>query len=56
MRLNYISFEGIETFMGVIGKYEKIKESGKRAPPCTKVGFSVYFEDRSGKKEAIMVK
>jgi hypothetical protein len=31
-------------------------EAGKRAPPCTKVGFSVYFEDRSGKKEAIMVK
>ncbi|MEH6907207.1 hypothetical protein [Neobacillus drentensis] len=42
--------------MGVIGKNLKIKEIRKSAPSCTKVGFSVYFEDRSEKKKAIMDK
>lgn len=42
--------------MGVIGKNFKIVETRERVPSCTKVGFSVYFEDRSEKKKAIMDK
>jgi hypothetical protein len=54
--MNHISFEGGGGIMGVIGKNLKIKEIRKSAPSCTKVGFSVYFEDRSEKKKAIMDK
>ena len=41
--------------MGVIGIYFKKLEVNDRVSPCTKVEFQVYFDDRDGKKQAIMV-